>query len=230
MSESSRDQRPLVTALLGVSLWTVVEIIARRVLAPKVGKFTDDDLAGDMLVSLATIPPLGWVIARIAHRMGIKQKHWGYEWTPRAIGGGIVAGIAGLASVGITTQIDRLLFGGLEDTEVVTEETSPVAATLLLAVNGIVVPIVEEFAWRGVIQPAFVERFGRLTGIGLTSISFSLKHAVIDRSLNRTTMLFGLGSVFGIARHQLGTSASTAAHITGNLPASLIAIVIKRME
>lgn len=230
MSNTSEERRPLLTALLGVSLWTAVELIARRVLASRVGKFTDDDLAGDMLVSLATIPLLGWVIARIGNRMGFKQKHWDYEWTPQAIGSGIVTGVVGLASLGITTQIDRFLFGDLENTEVVTEDTSTTTAILLLIVNGIIVPIVEEFVWRGIIQTAFVERFDTATGIGLTSLSFSLKHAVVDRSFNRVTMLFGLGSIFGIARHRLGTSASTAAHITGNLPASLIAIVVNRLE
>ena len=74
MNNSSEERRPLLTALLGVSLWTAVEIIARRVLASRVGKFTDDDLARDMLVTLATIPLLGWVIGRIGNRMGFKQK------------------------------------------------------------------------------------------------------------------------------------------------------------
>ena len=230
MSSTSEERRPLLTALLGISLWTAVETIARRILASRIGNFTDDDLAGDMLVSLATLPLLGWVIARIGNWIGFEQKHRDYEWTPQAIGGGIIAGVVGLVSLGITTQIDRLLFGGLEDTEVVTEDTPTTAAILLLTVNGIVVPIVEEFVWRGIIQTAFVERFDMATGICLNSLSFSLKHAVVDRSLDRVTMLFGLGSIFGIVRHRLGTSASTAAHITGNLPTNLIAIVVKRLE
>jgi mRNA-degrading endonuclease toxin of MazEF toxin-antitoxin module len=59
MSSTSEERRPLLTALLGVSLWTAVETIARRILASRIGNFTDDDLAGDMLVSLATLPLLG---------------------------------------------------------------------------------------------------------------------------------------------------------------------------
>ncbi|WP_162993853.1 CPBP family intramembrane glutamic endopeptidase [Halalkalicoccus subterraneus] len=229
MNDTRGKRRPLLLVLLGVGLWTSVEVITRRILVSRIRKF-DEDLTGDMLVSLATIPLLGWVIARIGNQMGFEQEYRGYQWTPRAIGGGIIAGVAGLASLSITTQIDRLLFGSIENTEIVTQDTSTTAASLLVVVNGIIVPIVEEFVWRGIIQTAFVERFGTTTGIVLTSLSFSLKHAIVDRSLNRITMLFGLGSIFGLVRHRLGTCASTAAHITGNLPASLIAIVVKQLE
>ena len=42
MDNTSEGRRSLLTALLGVSLWTVGEIIARRVLTPKVGRSNPD--------------------------------------------------------------------------------------------------------------------------------------------------------------------------------------------
>ena len=57
-----------------------------------------------------------------------------------------------------------------------------------------------------------------------------LKHVVVDRSLNRLTTLLAIGTVFGVLRYRLGTGASTIAHVTANLLASLIALAVQRSE
>ena len=113
----------------------------------------------------------------------------------------------------------------MDSVEVVDGETSTAASGLPVGVNGVMVPVVEEFARRGIIQTALVERFSPPLGIGVTSVAFAAKHVVVDRSLGRLTTLLTLASFFGIVCHRLGTGASTATHLPANLAASVLAVV-----
>lgn len=225
MKTDSETRHPLRTAALGAGLWTLAEILARRVVARRLGSVIDDDLAGDMLISLVELPLSAWLVGRIGARNGFGREEWEYHWTPRAVVGGIAAGVVGLVSLVVTAHVDSILFDGTDDAEVVDDDTSTTASGLLIGVNGVVVPVAEEFAWRGVIQTALVERFDPPLGIGVTSVAFAAKHVVVDRSLGRFTTLLTIGTVFGVVRHRLGIGASTTTHLTANLTASALAVV-----
>lgn len=229
MASNSGDSSPLGTAVACAGIWTVIEFFARRVVERALRRVIGNDRSRDMVVLLFGASSSSWVIKRIGARTGFKRDIWDYRWTPRAVASGIVAGIAALASLTITTRIDSKLFDGMNDTSLFDEETSAIAGGLLVAVNGVVVPIAEEFAWRGIIQTALVERFGSTLGIGLTSIVFAFKHIIVDRSISRFTTLLALGSILGIVRYRLGTGASTAAHMTANLISSF-AVVVQQSE
>lgn len=228
MRIDSEPRRPLRTAVFGAALWTVVEVLARRVVGRTFGSATDDDLAADMSITLVESPLSAWIIGRVATRNGFGREAYNYRWTPWVVIGGIAAGVIGLISLAVTASLDSFLFDGVDDVEVVDDETSTIASGLLVGVNGVIVPIVEEFAWRGVIQTALVERFDPPLGIGMTSVAFTAKHVVVDRSLGRLTTLLTLASILGLVRHRLGTGASTAAHLTANLTASVLALVGRR--
>jgi membrane protease YdiL (CAAX protease family) len=228
MGTDLETRRPLRTAVFSAGLWTLIEVFARRIAGRILGSVTDDELAGDMLITLIELPLSAWIIGRIGTRNGFGPEVWDYHWTPRTVIGGIAAGVVGLASLAVTASLDSTLFDGMDDAEVVDEKTSTAASSLLVGVNGVMVPIIEEFAWRGIIQTALVKRFSPPLGIGVTSIAFAVKHVVVDRSLGRLTTLLTLASILGIVRHRLGIGASTVTHLTANLTASVIAVVSQR--
>jgi len=72
------------------------------------------------------------------------------------------------------------------------------AAASLLLVNGIIVPIAEEWLLRGIIQPRLTGSPGFLAGLLITSVLFSLKHVIIDTSLGRLLTVTGFGMVMGV--------------------------------
>jgi membrane protease YdiL (CAAX protease family) len=211
-------------------VWTVIEVISRRIVGRKLGQRLDDGLAADMLAILSALPVTSALVARLGTENGINAERREYRWTPGAVIGGLVGGIVCVLLPAVTMRIDSVLFGEQPDHGVVDEETSVAGRRLFAAVNGVAIPVAEEFTWRGVVQSALTDRFGGTTGIGLTGTLFVLKHAVVDRSLNRLTTLLAIGTVFGVLRHRLGTGASTIAHVTANLLASLIALAVQRSE
>lgn len=97
---------------------------------------------------------------------------------------------------------------------------------LLFAVaHGIVAPVTEELAWRGVVQSALVEAQGRTVGIAVTAILFTAKHAVLDASLARVPSVLVLAVVLGLVRDRWGTTASTVVHAVVNL-ASVVGLAV----
>lgn len=100
-----------------------------------------------------------------------------------------------------------------------------VPASLLL-VNGWVVPLAEEWLWRGRIQPALVGAGGQLAGLLATSLLFSLKHALIDASLGRMLALTGFGLVMGLLALRHGWRAAALAHAIANTFATTLTLLL----
>jgi uncharacterized protein len=96
----------------------------------------------------------------------------------------------------------------------------------LLLVNGIFVPLVEEWLWHGLIQPRFVGRLGLAFGLLLTAFLFSLKHMIVDASLGRLLTLTGFGIIIGIIAHRKGWQSAALAHVLVNSIASIIALLV----
>ncbi len=106
---------------------------------------------------------------------------------------------------------------------------APLLAVLsLLLVNGIFVPIAEEWLWRGRIQPSLTAAFRPVLGITLTALLFSLKHAIVDGSLARLLSLMAFGLVMGWLANRLSWQASAGAHVLANLTATALALIINR--
>jgi membrane protease YdiL (CAAX protease family) len=95
----------------------------------------------------------------------------------------------------------------------------------LLLVNGLVVPIAEEWLWRGVIQPRLVTSLGVGAGVTLTAALFSVKHAVVDASLGRLLTIVGGGLVLGGVAHLRSWKTSAVSHIVMNSTATLFALL-----
>ncbi|MFC7028394.1 type II CAAX prenyl endopeptidase Rce1 family protein [Halomicroarcula sp. GCM10025710] len=68
---------------------------------------------------------------------------------------------------------------------------------------------------------------GVTTGIIITAVIFTAKHALLDVSLVRVPTILVLALVLGIVRHRWGTTASTVVHMVVNLTSvGLLAIYV----
>ncbi len=88
---------------------------------------------------------------------------------------------------------------------------------VFILVNGIWVPIAEEFLWRGIIQTKLSYYMNPWTAITIVSILFSAKHAVVDLVLTRLLFLISFGLTAGWAKQRTNTGISTVTHIYINL-------------
>ena len=73
-------------------------------------------------------------------------------------------------------------------------------AMSLILVNGLFVPVAEEYLWRGLVQVRLILILSTPFAIGLTAVLFSLKHAVVDASLRRFLTLVAFGVICGVVR------------------------------
>ncbi len=101
---------------------------------------------------------------------------------------------------------------------------SPLKAISLVAVNGLFVPVAEEFLWRGIVQPRLARIFALPIAIAITATLFSLKHVVIDGSFGRFLMAVGFGVICGMLAHRKGWTASAALHTLINTVSSIAAL------
>ncbi len=99
-------------------------------------------------------------------------------------------------------------------------------ATSLIFVNGLCVPVAEEFLWRGFVQSRLARATSVPIAIGVTAVCFSLKHALVDASFGRFLTIAALGIIFGIFAHRKSWRASAALHLVINTISSITALVL----
>ena len=208
-------------AFLASGLWFAIDLVAQVggavVFEPAVGNY----LVGSLVGVVLGFPVAAWAVVRYGQRHGVTPSDWGYDRTPRALLSGFVVG-GGLVMLNLTVvvtvteaifgqpeQISGLLIEGLED-------GLPVVVLFLVA-HGLVAPITEELAFRGVVQTALTRERGRLVGVLGAAMLFSLKHVLVDGSLERMLPVVVLALVLGIVRERWGTGASTVTHATVNV-------------
>jgi hypothetical protein len=78
-----------------------------------------------------------------------------------------------------------------------------------LYVNGELVPVAEEWLWRGVVQPRFCRAFGAGAGMAVTAVLFSVKRAIVDASLGRLLAMIAAVIVLGHAGCSSSSSTSS---------------------
>jgi membrane protease YdiL (CAAX protease family) len=212
-------------ALSAMFVWILVEFVARGFLAAVLAPAVGSPVGADMLLVAVAFPAAAWFIARRGRRVGVDPAAWEYRLGPVPLAAGLVGAAVAFAALSVTQRIDAALFGappaGVDGLLAVAAGPLWVAAVLLV-VNGVVVPVAEELAWRGAIQTALVGRYGAAVGIAVTAVAFALKHVVVDGSLFRLTSLLVLAAVFGVVRHRYGTASSTVVHIGTNFTATAL--------
>ena len=89
-------------------------------------------------------------------------------------------------------------------------------AMSLILVNGLFVPVAEEYLWRGLVQVRLILILSTPFAIGLTAVLFSLKHAVVDASLGRFLTLVAVGVICGVVAQRNSWRSSAALHMVAN--------------
>jgi len=151
----------------------------------------------------------------------------GYRWSRAAVAAGAISGVALFAIFLGTAAVDRAVFGSGDDSGWPKRlaEAGPVAMLALVLGNGLLAPLVEEYAWRGYIQTRLVHDWGAAAGLAATAAGFAAKHLMVDLSLVRLTTLLVGSAALGVIAHRWGTAASTLAHMATNTAATLLVIV-----
>jgi membrane protease YdiL (CAAX protease family) len=217
-------------------IWLAVEVVIRRVGQPAI-QASLARLAGVAdplpLRTPAAVMTLGltigvlMIIFRIlVRRAGLTAAALGYRWSRGVVRAGLLSGLALFAVLVVAGAIDRAVFDPEGHTVWPRRlgGTGPLLWGALLLANGLFVPIVEEYAWRGYIQGRLVRCWGAPTGVAVTSVAFALKHVIADLSLTRVTTLAVGAVALGLIATRWGTTASTAAHAFANTAATLLVI------
>jgi membrane protease YdiL (CAAX protease family) len=132
-------------------------------------------------------------------------------------------------------MVDRLLWGNIElpmfvssyrNSTVWLAQLAPVLKVVsLILVNGLFVPIAEEYLWRGVVQARLIGILPAPFAIGLTAILFSLKHALVDASLGRLLALIAFGAICGVVAQRSSWRRSAALHMVVNTIATIMGLI-----
>jgi membrane protease YdiL (CAAX protease family) len=134
--------------------------------------------------------------------------------------------LALVLSVWALSMVDRLLWGNIKLPMIVSSyrnstvwlaNLAPVLKTVsLILVNGLFVPVAEEYLWRGLVQVRLIRILSTPFAIGLTALLFSLKHAVVDASLGRFLALVAFGVICGVVAQRNNWRRSAALHMVAN--------------
>ena len=234
LSGPSRGDIVRACLLLALAI-TAVEYLARRGLAPWL-PVVSARVVNDQLCSAAAYLLLVFGVARgrgVSLRGQLRRLANVAVRFPRQQDFWVAVAWCG-ACAALLVPLDRWLWGqvrlpGWEAPGNPTRwlaQAGPVLAPLsLLVVNGLVVPVAEEFLWRGVIQRRLSRVLGPWPAIILTAVLFSLKHAVVDASLGRLLFITGLGTVWGHVAHRRRWHASAVVHAAMNLLATLLFVL-----
>jgi membrane protease YdiL (CAAX protease family) len=98
-----------------------------------------------------------------------------------------------------------------------------------IAVNGMLVPVAEEYLWRGLVQARLARVLPGAVAIGVTAILFSLKHVVVDASWGRFLTLLAFGSICGIVAQRHTWRSSASLHLVVNTATTTVALAIGSM-
>ena len=139
-------------------------------------------------------------------------------------------------SVSVLPVIDRLLWGRVSLPMFVSTYRNPAVWALglapvmkvvsLILVNGLFVPVAEEYLWRGLIQVHLLRILPVPLAIGLTAVLFSFKHVLVDASPGRMLMLTAFGIICGIVARRRSWRNSAALHITINFVVTVMGLIL----
>jgi len=163
-------------------------------------------------------------------RLGLALRDFATQWTHTPWLLGLMLGLVVLPAV------DQKLWADLRFPMWVSSFRNPVvwfpqAASTLgvlapIAVNGILVPVAEEYLWRGLVQARLSRVLPGAVAIGVTAILFSFKHVVVDASWGRFLTLVAFGSICGIVAQRHTWRSSAALHLVVNTATTSVALAI----
>ena len=138
-------------------------------------------------------------------------------------------------SVWALSMVDRLLWGNVQLPMIVSSyrnstvwltNLAPILkAVSLILVNGLFVPVAEEYLWRGVVQARLSRILPIPFAIGVTAVLFSLKHVLVDASLGRFLALIAFGVICGVVAQRNSWRRSAALHMVANTVVTVIGLI-----
>lgn len=186
-------------------------------------------LWANVVVLLPVLLVLAWLFARRVRRDGLTWTDLAYR--PWRVGLWPAVGAAA-GALGIVLAIEPwedALFPETARQRLWDEGrrlAGPLIGLVAVPVNGILGPLVEEFAWRGYIQTRMRLALGSSTGVVVTALLFAAKHAIVDATLGRSVTVTIVAFVLGIVGARWGTQASTVTHMAANAVATLLVLVL----
>ena len=184
-----------------------------------------------LTVALGSLAHADW--RRELHRLGEALHDFATRWT-------FTPWLLGLMlSLVVLPAVDRWLWAGLRLPMWVSSFRNAVVwfphaapaleVVALIAVNGILVPVAEEYLWRGVIQARLLRVFPGAMAIGVTAICFSLKHVIVDASWGRFLTLVAFGTLCGIVARRHTWRSSAALHLVVNTASTAVGLVLDKV-
>jgi len=147
--------------------------------------------------------------------------------------------LALVLSVWALSIVDQLLWGNFEipmlvssyrnSTVWLARQASILKVMSLILVNGLFVPIAEEYLWRGLIQVHLIRILPIPLSIGLTAVLFSLKHVLVDASLGRFLALIAFGVICGVVAQRNSWRRSAALHMVVNTIATVLGLILSQV-
>jgi membrane protease YdiL (CAAX protease family) len=205
----------------GIALWILLEFAFRRGLTPLLADPFGTALGADMTSVAIVFPLLAVVLYQWGRYAGIDRTESIGSLSRTTIGAGIVGAVGYVLLYGVTVSVASVLFELDSTATQAMADGGGVpawAAGLLIVVNGVLVPITEEIAWRGVIQTALTDAYGSIIAIVLTATAFVLKHLIVDLAVMplRMASLVVLAVILCGLRARYGTASSIVTHVTVN--------------
>lgn len=180
-----------------------------------------------LLVSLGLFVHVNWrqELAALGQSLREGLTSWNFTFWVLAL----VLGVWALSTV------DRLLWGNIElpmfvspyrNPTVWLAELAPILKVMsLILVNGLFVPIAEEYLWRGLVQVRLIRILPAPVAIGVTAVLFSLKHSLVDASLGRLLALIAFGVITGVVAQRNSWRRSAALHMVVNTVSTAIGLI-----
>jgi membrane protease YdiL (CAAX protease family) len=163
-------------------------------------------------IPLLAVP---WLFAAA---LGHTRPGWRFEIERRDVGRGVLAGVLlQVPLIPLVYTLVQLLFGELEPSDRAFQLSDRADSwwkvAMLYAFVAVGAPVVEEFFYRGLVQPAIVRRLGPVAGIGISGLLFGAVHF----SWIELPALWLVGIVFGWLAWSTGRlGPAIVGHITFN--------------
>lgn len=223
---------PAKVGVGAVAIWVVGELATRITTAFVFPPATQGTLLPMVIPFAIAYPLITAVIVLVGYRGGIKREDWGYRWSGVNLAIGSVVGLVLFAlTFFLTRQLDAGLFGALATSataqleNMITNSPEMWLRAAYIGVFGLLIPITEEWVWRGVVQSGLTKGMGQVTGFIVTALAYVLKYLLVSLSIVNLTTLLLVALVLGLVRARAGTAASTVTHIVTNLLTAVILIL-----
>lgn len=206
-------------------LWVVVEFVVRRGLTAPLGDVLGANTAGFAATLALTGLVLAPTIAYLGTRVDVTSADWEASLSARGALEAVGVVVAYYLAVALASAVAASVFGvdpSAGATGLGFDGPTWALVAVVLA-NGVIAPIAEEVAWRGVVQTTLVDALGAAAGVAITAVLFVAKHVVVDLGAGplRLFSLVVLAIGWGALRHRHGTGASTLSHVLANTTATL---------